>query len=158
MALSLDPTTGTDSTAIIPDATVTEPEQDLLHVSMIHTLPAYTSALSLEDSTAIPNVKWNALLDKLQDENEMINIAEFEARLEVLGEAGMRPPKSSGVGNSSNRSANAQACAKEVNVILKKYNPLLADSNELALFYVRQLKEGDKGFVPVAVVGTDEEE
>jgi len=133
---------------------VTDVEPTLIHVSQIDTLPCYESALSLEDSTAIPNLKWNALLDKLQDDNEMIDIATFEARLEVLGDAGMRPPKSSGVG-TSNRSDLENKVAREVLAIFKVYKAELKAINKKPLLYFRS--------IPIDVFdvlekGTDEEE
>ena len=133
---------------------VSDVEPTLIHVSQIDTLPCYESALSLEDSTAIPNLKWNALLDKLQDDNEMIDIAIFEARLEVLGDAGMRPPKSSGVG-TSNRSDLENKVAREVLAIFKVYKAGLKAINKKPLLYFRSIEVKSDDAV---VKGASEEE
>ena len=133
---------------------VSDVKHTLIHVSLIDTLPCYESALSLEDSTAIPNLKWDALLDKIQDENGMIDITTFEARLEVLGEAGMRPPKSSGVG-SSNRTELEKKFVAEVMAIFKVYKPQIKAQlvPKTPLLYLRTDKVDDS-----STVGSTEEE
>lgn len=151
--------TEVDEAIVLPDNAVSIPESDVIHVGLIETLPAYTSALSLADNTAIPNVKWDALLTKLQDDNGMINITKFETHLEVLTDAGMRPPKSSGVG-TSNRSDLENKCAVEVNAIFKVYKPGLKAINKMPLLYFRsiEVKSDDTVDVSATVEGADSEE
>jgi len=133
---------------------VTEVDSGLIHVSQIETLPAYETALSLDDSKAIPNDSWNAFLDELTDDNDMIEIAVFEARLQVFASVKMRPPKSSGVG-TSNRSDLENKVAREVLAIFKVYKAELKAINKKPLLYFRS--------IPIDVFdvlekGTDEEE
>ena len=134
---------------------VTEVEPTVIHVSQIETLSAYETALSLDDSKAIPNDSWNAFLNELKDDNDMIEIAVFEARLQVFASVKMRPPKSSGVG-TSNRSDLENKVAKEVHAIFKVYKADLKAVGKRPLLYFRTIEVSEDA-TPSAK-GTDEEE
>ena len=134
---------------------VTDVEPTLIHVSQIESLSAYEIALSLDDSKAIPNDSWNAFLGELTDENDMIEIAVFEARLQVFASVKMRPPKSSGVG-TSNRGDLENKVAKEVHAIFNVYKAGLKAVGKRPLLYFRSIEVSEDA-TPSAK-GTDEEE
>jgi len=116
--------------------------------SAVNTLQFIINAQGNTTLKALPNDIWDKVLDRctVQDENDenngLIDTSALETEVDSLSQFGQRPPKSKGVGSSSDSTLQSSVRG-EVQAVLNVHASALKLEGYEGRFYYRSIKSGD---------------
>tara|TARA_Y100000310_G_C20368484_1_gene662379 strand:+ start:75 stop:563 length:489 start_codon:yes stop_codon:yes gene_type:complete len=114
----------------------------------VNTLQFIINAQGNTSLKALPNDIWDKVLDRctVQDENDenngLIDTSALETEVDSLSQFGQRPPKSKGVGSSSDSTLQSNVRGK-VQAVLNVHASELKKEGYEGRFYYRSIKSGD---------------
>jgi len=122
--------------------------EQFIERTAVNTLQFIINAQGNTSLKALPNDIWDKVLDRctVQDENDenngLINTSALEIEVDSLSQFGQRPPKSKGVGSSSDSTLQSSVRG-EVQAVLNVHASALKLEGYEGRFYYRSIKTGD---------------